>query len=77
VRRFEIARAIGSGPAGLFSGDDGQPTQRRGFPMPNSRMFYDTIEGTLGPATRGALAQAGSQQEWNTVLLSSPEWMQR
>ncbi|WP_019450619.1 DUF1800 domain-containing protein [Cupriavidus sp. BIS7] len=77
VRRFEIARAIGSGPAGLFSGDDGQPTQRRGFPMPNSRMFYDTIEATLGPATRGALAQAGSQQEWNTVLLSSPEWMQR
>ena len=77
VRRFEIARTIGSGPAGLFTGEDGQPTQRRGFPMPNSRMFYDTIESTLGPATRGALAQAGSQQEWNAVLLSSPEWMQR
>ncbi|ABF11700.1 DUF1800 domain-containing protein [Cupriavidus metallidurans] len=77
VRRFEIARTIGNGPAGLFTGEDGQPTQRRGFPMPNSRMFYDTIEATLGPATRGALAQAGSQQEWNAVLLSSPEWMQR
>lgn len=77
VKRFEIARAIGSGPAGLFTGDDGQPTQRRGFPMPNSRVFYDTIESTLGKSTRQALAQAGSQQEWNTVLLSSPEWMQR
>lgn len=77
VRRFEIARAIGSGPAGLFAGDDGKPTARRGFPVANSRMFYDTIEGTLGPATRAALGQAESQAEWNTVLLSSPEWMQR
>lgn len=77
VKRFEIARAIGSGPAGLFAGEDGQPSPQRGFPMPNSRMFYNTIEGTLGGATRQALAQAGSQQEWNAVLLSSPEWMQR
>ncbi|MBY4732777.1 DUF1800 domain-containing protein [Cupriavidus pauculus] len=77
VKRFEIARAIGNGPAGLFAGDDGQPTQQRGFPMPNNRMFYDTMEGTLGPATRQALAQTASQQEWNAVLLSSPEWMQR
>nr|WP_315595069.1 DUF1800 domain-containing protein [uncultured Cupriavidus sp.] len=77
VKRFEIARAIGSGPAGLFAGEDGQPGAQRGFPMPNGRMFYSTMEATLGPATRQALAQAGSQQEWNTVLLSSPEWMQR
>jgi len=77
VKRFEIARTIGSGPAGLFSDESGQPAAQRGFPMPNNRMFYDTIEGTLGAATRQALAQAGSQQEWNAVLLSSPEWMQR
>lgn len=77
VKRFEIARTIGNGPAGLFAGEEGQPAQQRGFPMPNNRLFYTTIEGTLGPATRQALAQAGSQQEWNAVLLSSPEWMQR
>ncbi|WP_454767183.1 DUF1800 domain-containing protein [Cupriavidus campinensis] len=77
VRRFEIARAIGNGPAGLFTADDGQPAPRRGFPVPNNRLFYDTIEATLRPATRDALAQAASQQEWNAVLLSSPEWMQR
>ena len=77
VKRFEIARTIGSGPAGLFSDESGQPSAQRGFPMPNSRMFYNAIEGTLGPATRQALSQAGSQQEWNAVLLSSPEWMQR
>jgi len=77
VKRFEIARTIGSGPAGLFSTEGGQPAPQRGFPMPNSRLFYDSIESTLGAATQQALAQAGSQQEWNAVLLSSPEWMQR
>ncbi len=77
VKRFEIARTIGNGPAGLFAGESGQPAQPRGLPMPNNRLFYSTIEATLGPATRQALAQADSQQEWNAVLLSSPEWMQR
>lgn len=77
VKRFEIARAIGSGPAGLFAGEDGKPSGQRGFPVLSNRVFYDTIEPTLGAATRAALAQADSQAEWNTLLLSSPEWMQR
>ncbi|SCU80522.1 conserved exported hypothetical protein [Cupriavidus necator] len=76
VRRFEIARAIGSGPAGLFAGDGARPRGAR-FPMIGNKLYYDTIEATLGPATRAALAQAESQAEWNTVLLGSPEWMQR
>lgn len=76
VRRFEIARAIGSGPAGLFAGDVTKPRGAR-FPMIGNKLYYDTIEATLGPATRAALAQAESQAEWNTVLLGSPEWMQR
>lgn len=76
VRRFEIARAIGSGPAGLFAGDGTRPRGAR-FPMIGNKLYYDTIEATLGPATRAALAQAESQAEWNTVLLGSPEWMQR
>ncbi len=77
VKRFEIARAIGSGPAGLFAGEDGKPSSQRGFPVIANRAFYDSVEPTLGAATRAALAQADSQAEWNTVLLSSPEWMQR
>ncbi|WP_245178143.1 DUF1800 domain-containing protein [Cupriavidus sp. AcVe19-1a] len=76
VRRFEIARAIGSGPAGLFAGDAGMPRGAR-FPVIGNKLYYDSIEATLGAATRAALAQAASQAEWNTVLLSSPEWMQR
>jgi len=77
VKRFEIARAIGSGNAGLFNTEDNHPGPRTGFPMLNNRLFYDAIEPTLGVRTRAALGQTASQQEWNTVLLASPEWMQR
>ncbi|WP_420995558.1 DUF1800 domain-containing protein [Cupriavidus sp. 30B13] len=76
VKRFEIARAIGSGQAGLFSQDDGKPAERTGFPQLGNRMYFGSIESTLGPATRTAMTQAASQAEWNTILLSSPEWMQ-
>ncbi|MDF3836365.1 DUF1800 domain-containing protein [Cupriavidus basilensis] len=76
VKRFEIARTIGSGQAGLFTGDDGKPAAQAGFPLLSNRVFFDSIEPMLGPATRHAMAQATSQAEWNTILLSSPDWMQ-
>ncbi len=77
IKRFEIARAIGSGNAGLFNNDDNSPGPATGFPMLTSKLFYDAIEPSLGPRTRAALARTSSQQEWNTVLLSSPDWMLR
>jgi uncharacterized protein (DUF1800 family) len=77
VKRFEIARAIGGGNAGLFDSEDGQPAAGTGFPMLASRLFFEAIEPGLSPATRQALDQAGTQQEWNTFLLASPEFMQR
>ncbi len=77
IRRFEIARAIGSGSAGLFNGEDNKPGPSIGFPMLTTRLFYDAIEPALGPKTRDALGRTTSQQEWNTVLLASPEWMVR
>jgi uncharacterized protein (DUF1800 family) len=77
VRRFEIARAIGSGNAGLFNNDDNTPGPTTGFPMLTSRLFFDALEPTLGARTRAALDQGASQQEWNMVLLASPDWMQR
>jgi uncharacterized protein (DUF1800 family) len=77
VNRFEIARAIGTGSAGLFNTEDNRPGLSIGFPMLNNRLFYEAIEPTLDSRTREALAQAASQAEWNTVLLASPEWMQR
>jgi uncharacterized protein (DUF1800 family) len=77
VRRFEIARAIGSGNAGLFNNEDNTPGPGTAFPMLTSRLFYDTIEPALSTRTRDGLGRASSQQEWNTFLLASPDWMQR
>ena len=77
VRRFEIARAIGSGNAGLFNADDGGPGPRTGFPMLTNRLYYDALDPALSARTREVLSQVSSQQEWNTVLLSSPDWMLR
>ncbi len=77
VRRFEIARAIGSGDAGLFNAEDNSPGPATGFPMLTSRLYYDAIEPALGVKTHQALEKTSSQQEWNTILLASPDWMQR
>jgi uncharacterized protein (DUF1800 family) len=77
VRRLEIARAIGSGSAGLFNGEDNKPGPTVAFPILMTRLYYEAVEPTLGAKTRDALAHTASQQEWNTVLLASPEWMLR
>lgn len=75
--RFEIAKAIGSGSAGLFKTDGPQPTERAAFPQLASALFYRVQQGTLTANTRSALEQATSPQEWNTLLLASPEFMVR
>ncbi|MEJ0038211.1 MAG: DUF1800 domain-containing protein [Gammaproteobacteria bacterium] len=72
-KRFEIARAIGSGNAGLFQPDDGAVAQHTGFPQIATRMYYDSIEPQLAADTRAALDNASSQAEWNTFLLASPD----
>ena len=77
VKRFEIARAIGGGNAGLFNNDDNTPGPATGFPLLTTKLFFDAIEPALGARTQAALAQASSQQEWNLVLLASPDWMDR
>jgi uncharacterized protein (DUF1800 family) len=74
-RRFEIARAIGSGSAGLFDGEDGtSPGGAGGFPQLSNRLYYEAVEPFLGAGARDALARANSQQEWNTFLLASPDF---
>jgi len=72
-RRFEIARAIGSGNAGLFEPEDGKPGAAAGFPRLASALYYSQIETTLSASTRAVLDAATSQQEWNLLLLASPE----
>lgn len=75
--RFEVARAIGSGSAGLFKTDGPQPVERAAFPQFSNALYFQTIQKTLGPATLKALDEARSPQEWNTYFLSSPEFMHR
>jgi uncharacterized protein (DUF1800 family) len=75
--RFEIAKAIGSGSAGLFKTDGPQPQERPAFPLLANALYFQSIQQTLAPATRRALEQAASPQEWNTFLLASPEMMHR
>jgi uncharacterized protein (DUF1800 family) len=75
VKRFEIARAIGSGGAGLFDSDGKSSSSGAGFPGFQSRFFYRAIEPQISANTRDVLNLAGSQQEWNLLWLSSPEMM--
>jgi uncharacterized protein (DUF1800 family) len=77
VRRFEIARAIGGGGAGLFNNDDNTPGPISGFPRIASRVFFEAIEPRLSASTGAVLDRARSQQEWNMLLLASPDWMER
>jgi uncharacterized protein (DUF1800 family) len=75
--RFEIARAIGSGSAGLFKPDTPQAVERPAFPQPANVLYFTSVKPTLASSTRDALDQAISPQDWNTLYLASPEFMRR
>ncbi|WP_329742901.1 DUF1800 domain-containing protein [Dyella sp. A6] len=84
AKRFVVARAIGSGHNRLF---DPAPTNSpdRMTPMTphmpptiqNTALFRASFAPHLSAATRKALAQARSPQQWNTYLLSSPDFNER
>ena len=76
-RRFEIARAIGSGNGGLFEPEDGSPSAATGFPQLSTRLYFAAVEPFLSSNARTALDHAGSQLEWNTYLLASPDFNYR
>jgi uncharacterized protein (DUF1800 family) len=75
--RFEIARMIGNGNAGLFDAEDGTKTAATGFPQLSSRLYFENVQPYLSRNTADALQRASSQQEWNMLLLSSPEFNSR
>ena len=74
--RFEIARAIGSGSAGLFRAE-GMQADVPAFPQLSNALYHSALAGIFGERTRVALDGASSPQEWNVILLSSPEFMFR
>ena len=80
-KRFDFARVIGSGRNRLFVEGEGADTTRSLPPGPpdlkGSALYRDAIEPRLAEATRDALAKAKSPMEWNTFLLSSPDFNYR
>jgi uncharacterized protein (DUF1800 family) len=75
--RFEIARAIGGGSAGLFKPEGQAAADAPAFPQLSNALYHSALAATLGERTRAALEGAGSPQEWNALLLASPEFMYR
>ncbi len=75
--RFEIARQIGSGSAGLFKPDGEGAVDHPAFPVIQNALYYQHLAASIGPRTRASLDQATSPQDWNTLFLSSPEFMRR
>jgi uncharacterized protein (DUF1800 family) len=73
--RFEIARQIGSGSSGLFKPDGPNAVDQPAFPLIQNSLYFNGLRQTLGPTTLAALDQAISPQDWNTLFLSSPEFM--
>jgi len=73
--RFEVARAIGANAAGLFKPPMPDAVERPAFPQIASAFYFNVMQPTLSESTLAALDQAGSPAEWNTLLLSSPEFM--
>jgi len=74
--RFDIARQIGGGAAGLFQAT-GMGRDAPIVPALQAMLQDKGIAATLGGPTRASLAQAGSPKAWNMLFLSSPEFMRR
>jgi len=75
--RFEIARTLGNGTAGLFKAEGDPAAPPPAVPPLQSSSVAGQLQAAAGDRTRTALAAARTPQEWNLVLLSSPGFMFR
>jgi uncharacterized protein (DUF1800 family) len=75
TNRFEIARQIGSNSAGLFKAAGAGAVEEPAFPLLQNSLYFNGLQSRLSAKTRAALDRAVSPQDWNTLLLSSPEFM--
>jgi len=75
--RFEIARMIGNGSAGLFKSRDPGGPDEPAFPQLQNALWFAGFDRSIGPQTRAVLDRAGSSPQWNMLLLASPEFMRR
>jgi uncharacterized protein (DUF1800 family) len=87
--RFEMARQLGSSVGTFFKPEGPAPSPpppppasapaQNGLPYPILRtaLEFDDLPRTLAPTTQAVLTKAVSPQDWNTLFLSSPEFMRR
>jgi uncharacterized protein (DUF1800 family) len=77
AKRFDVARAIGSGKNRLFMNDDDLSQPFGEPPQMDPTLFQTAIAPYLSASTQEALGKAASPMESNTFLLSSPEFNYR
>jgi uncharacterized protein (DUF1800 family) len=75
--RFEIAKAIGNGSAGLFKSREPGGPDEPAFPQLQNALWFGGFDHAIGPQTRAVLDRATSSPQWNMLLLASPEFMRR
>ena len=75
ITQFEIARQIGSGSAGLFKAAQPDAVELPAFPLLQNALYFSHLRQGLQSPTLSALDKAISPQDWNTLFLSSPEFM--
>jgi uncharacterized protein (DUF1800 family) len=75
--RFEIAKTIGNGSAGLFKARDPGGADEPAFPQLQNALWFGGLDRTIGAQTRSVLDRAASSPQWNMLLLASPEFMRR
>ncbi len=74
--RLDIARTIASGSAGLFKGEDPVLVpEQAAFPQLSRPLYWQVLRPLMAAPTRQALDNAATPQDWNTLYLSSPEFM--
>jgi uncharacterized protein (DUF1800 family) len=73
--RFDIAKTVANSSAGLFKSADAAAPEPAAFPQAARAYFYEAVQSRLSTPTQRALEQASSPQEWNMLVLSSPEFM--
>lgn len=74
VQRFIIARAIGRGQPDLSRPRSGEARGTGEAPPLDSSLFHAAIAPTLSQATLDTLERASNREEWNTLLLASPDF---
>ena len=78
--RLDIARTIASGSAGLFKGEANVENpapvpEQAAFPQLARPIYWQVLRPLMATATQQALDRAATPQDWNTLYLSSPEFM--